>query len=167
MSFLGHIRPRRPPRHVGPDFGLFGRGLKYLDGILALTAPSVISYLRLAPHRWSAANLGFRDRHARLPRHGQGHRRHRPAIQYRMAAVSGPGRALSMRAVRGSRMDSPPTPTEEDLSLLSPEALPGAASSASRGRCLAKGPYLSLSLVPSPEIAHVAEMDIAAQVRRL
>ena len=42
--------------------------LKYLDSILALTAPSVISYLRLMPHRWSAAynNLGFRDREASL-----------------------------------------------------------------------------------------------------
>ncbi|WP_457935431.1 glutamine synthetase [Mesorhizobium sp. 10J20-29] len=40
--------------------------LKYLDSIVAITAPSVISYLRLTPHRWSAAynNLGFRDREA-------------------------------------------------------------------------------------------------------
>jgi glutamine synthetase len=40
--------------------------LKYLDSIVALTAPSAISYLRLTPHRWSAAfnNLGFRDREA-------------------------------------------------------------------------------------------------------
>ena len=40
--------------------------LKYLDSILALTAASVISYLRLTPHRWSAAynNLGFQDREA-------------------------------------------------------------------------------------------------------
>ncbi|MBB3066156.1 glutamine synthetase family protein [Limibacillus halophilus] len=40
--------------------------LKYLDSILAITAPSVVSYLRLTPHRWSAAfnNLGFRDREA-------------------------------------------------------------------------------------------------------
>ena len=40
--------------------------LKYLDAIVALTAPSQVSYLRLTPHRWSAAynNLGFRDREA-------------------------------------------------------------------------------------------------------
>jgi glutamine synthetase len=40
--------------------------LKYLDAIVAITAPSIISYLRLTPHRWSAAfnNLGFRDREA-------------------------------------------------------------------------------------------------------
>lgn len=42
--------------------------LKYLESILALTAPSVVSYLRLTPHRWSAAfnNLGYRDREASL-----------------------------------------------------------------------------------------------------
>ncbi|MDU8944183.1 glutamine synthetase family protein [Ovoidimarina sediminis] len=40
--------------------------LAHLDQILALLAPSEISYLRLTPHRWSAAfnNLGFRDREA-------------------------------------------------------------------------------------------------------
>lgn len=38
----------------------------FLPGILALLAPSAISYLRLTPHRWSAAynNLGLRDREA-------------------------------------------------------------------------------------------------------
>ncbi|WP_324751759.1 glutamine synthetase family protein [Roseovarius sp. Pro17] len=42
--------------------------LKYLDAFTAITAPSVVSYLRLTPHRWSAAfnNLGFRDREAAL-----------------------------------------------------------------------------------------------------
>ena len=47
--------------------GAFVAGvLKYLDSIVALTAASAISYLRLTPHRWSAAynNLGFRDREA-------------------------------------------------------------------------------------------------------
>jgi glutamine synthetase len=40
--------------------------LKYVDAIVAITAPSVVSYTRLTPHRWSAAfnNLGFRDREA-------------------------------------------------------------------------------------------------------
>lgn len=40
--------------------------LKYLDSFLALTAPSLVSYLRLTPHRWSAAfnNLGLHDREA-------------------------------------------------------------------------------------------------------
>ena len=40
--------------------------LKYLPQIIALTAPSAISYFRLTPHRWSASynNLGYRDREA-------------------------------------------------------------------------------------------------------
>jgi glutamine synthetase len=52
---------------LGRHAGQFIAGiLKYLDAILAITAPSVVSYLRLTPHRWSAAfnNLGFRDREA-------------------------------------------------------------------------------------------------------
>jgi glutamine synthetase len=50
-------------RHAGPFIAGI---LKYLDAIIAVTAPSVVSYLRLTPHRWSAAfnNLGFRDREA-------------------------------------------------------------------------------------------------------
>ena len=40
--------------------------LKYLPSIVALSAPSAISYHRLTPHRWSAAynNLGMNDREA-------------------------------------------------------------------------------------------------------
>ena len=40
--------------------------LRHLESIVAITAPSLISYLRLTPHRWSAAfnNLGVRDREA-------------------------------------------------------------------------------------------------------
>jgi glutamine synthetase len=53
--------------------GLSKTGGRFVAGILhhaaalcAVTAPSVISYLRLVPHRWSAAwsNAGFRDREA-------------------------------------------------------------------------------------------------------
>lgn len=53
--------------------GLSETGRHFVAGILhhaaalcALTAPAVISYLRLVPHRWSAAwsNAGFRDREA-------------------------------------------------------------------------------------------------------
>ncbi|APX25170.1 Glutamine synthetase, catalytic domain [Salipiger profundus] len=57
------------PAGMSPVTGSFIAGvLKYLDSILALTAPSDVSYLRLTPHRWSAAynNLGFRDREASL-----------------------------------------------------------------------------------------------------
>ncbi len=47
--------------------GKFAAGiLKYLDAIIAITAPSLVSYGRLTPHRWSAAfnNLGLQDREA-------------------------------------------------------------------------------------------------------
>jgi len=53
--------------------GLSQLGCSFVAGILhhapalcALTAPSVVSYLRLVPHRWAAAwtNAGFRDREA-------------------------------------------------------------------------------------------------------
>jgi len=40
--------------------------LKHMPALCALTAPSVISYLRLTPHRWSAGynSYGFRNREA-------------------------------------------------------------------------------------------------------
>ena len=42
--------------------------LRHVDEIMALLAPSVVSYGRLTPHRWSAAfnNLGVQDREATL-----------------------------------------------------------------------------------------------------
>jgi len=42
--------------------------LRALPSIVAVTAPSVASYQRLVPHRWSAPynNLGYRDREASL-----------------------------------------------------------------------------------------------------
>ena len=49
--------------------GAFVAGiLKYLAASIAIFAPSAISYLRLTPHRWSAAfnNLGYRDREAAI-----------------------------------------------------------------------------------------------------
>jgi glutamine synthetase len=71
LSFLDGDKPSTydpDGRHgLSVVAGQFVAGvLKYLDSIVALTAPSVISYLRLKPHRWSAAfnNLGFRDREA-------------------------------------------------------------------------------------------------------
>ena len=58
---------------AGAPHGLSETGGRFVAGMLhhaaalcAVTAPSVISYLRLLPHRWSAAwtNAGFRDREA-------------------------------------------------------------------------------------------------------
>jgi glutamine synthetase len=64
----------RPVMHdADSPFGLSETGARFVAGILhhapalcAVTAPSVASYLRLIPHRWSAAwtNVGFRDREA-------------------------------------------------------------------------------------------------------
>jgi glutamine synthetase len=64
----------RPVMHdADAPHGLSELAARFVAGILrhaaalcALTAPSVISYLRLVPHRWSAAwsNAGYRDREA-------------------------------------------------------------------------------------------------------
>lgn len=55
------------PHGVSAIAGAFIAGvLEHLDAIVALTAPSMVSYTRLTPHRWSAVfnNLGYRDREA-------------------------------------------------------------------------------------------------------
>lgn len=71
LSFLRDGKPDtwdpKGKNELSKTAGQFVAGiLKYLDAIVAITAPSVVSYLRLTPHRWSAAfnNLGFRDREA-------------------------------------------------------------------------------------------------------
>lgn len=104
--------------------------LKYLDSIIALTAPSDVSYLRLTPHRWSAAynNLGFRDREASVricPVTGTD-----PSsiarqynFEYRAAdAAASPYLALAAiihAGAQGIEEDLPtPAVTEEDLSAL-------------------------------------------------
>lgn len=109
--------------------------LKYMENIVALTAPSVISYERLTPHRWSAAynNLGYRDREASLricPMTARD-----PAaiarqfnIEYRAAdAAACPHLALAAivhAGVQGIEDGlAPPVPTQDDLSLLSPDDL--------------------------------------------
>ncbi len=141
MSFLNPDDNPATYDEIGPCgmsalTGSFAAGvLKYLDAILALTAPSVVSYLRLTPHRWSAAfnNLGFHDREASLricPVTARD-----PAsiarqfnIEYRAAdAAACPHLALAALVHAGCQGIeeglAAPNPTEEDLSLLSPEAL--------------------------------------------
>ncbi|MEM7170972.1 MAG: glutamine synthetase family protein [Pseudomonadota bacterium] len=105
--------------------------LHHLPDITALTAPSVISYARLAPHRWSAAfnNLGYRDREASL--------RICPvaalpgldtAKQFNVEFRAGDSAAsphLQQAAIVYAGLDgirqelAPPAPTQDDLSLLS------------------------------------------------
>ncbi|WP_432817210.1 glutamine synthetase family protein [Sulfitobacter sp. JB4-11] len=163
--------------------------LKYLPNIIALTAPSVISYARLTPHRWSAAynNLGFRDREASLrvcPVTARD-----PAsiarqfnIEYRAAdAAASPYLALAAILHAGTQgiedALKSPDPTEEDLSLLSPEALQArgfvrlpetleAALDAFEADSTVTGwfpgPFAAVYRAhKTAEIAHVADMDTA------
>ncbi len=109
--------------------------LKYLDGIVALTAPSDISYLRLTPHRWSAAynNLGFRDREAAvricpLTSKDPNSTARQFNFEFRAGdAAACPHLALAAIVHAGAQgiEDNLPAPiaSEEDLSLLSEEKL--------------------------------------------
>jgi glutamine synthetase len=57
----------KAPYGLGATAGQFVAGLlRHLPALCAITAPSLVSYLRLTPHRWSASfsNLGYRDREA-------------------------------------------------------------------------------------------------------
>jgi len=165
--------------------------LKYLDSILAITAPSVISYLRLTPHRWSAAynNLGFRDREASL--------RVCPVtakdpisiarqfnIEYRAAdAAACPHLALAAvvhAGVQGIEEGlAAPDSTEEDLSLLPaeelaargfirlPESLEAALARTMENETVAQWfptPFLPIYKAhKASEIVHLAEMDTMAR----
>ncbi|MCE8538354.1 glutamine synthetase [Ruegeria pomeroyi] len=165
--------------------------LKYLDSILALTAPSVVSYLRLTPHRWSAAynNLGFRDREAALricpvTARDPASVARQYNIEYRAAdAAACPHLALAAIVHAGCQGIeeglSAPEPTEEDLSLLPPEALdargfvrlPQTLEEALErlGANATVSGWFPEPLVPvylahkASEIAHVAGMDTAGR----
>jgi glutamine synthetase len=109
--------------------------LKYLDAIVALTAPSEISYLRLTPHRWSAAfnNLGFRDREASVricpvTSTDPESTARQYNFEFRAAdAAASPHLALAAIVHAGAQGIEEnlaiPRVTEEDLSLLSPAEL--------------------------------------------
>ncbi|MCB1491024.1 MAG: glutamine synthetase [Rhodobiaceae bacterium] len=143
MSFLdGDGNPAtyaaNGPAGMSALTGSFVAGvLKYIDRIVALTAASDISYLRLTPHRWSAAfnNLGFRDREASVricpvtAKDDQSIAR-QFNFEYRAAdASASPYLALAAVVHAGTQgiEEGLPAPkvTEEDLSLLSPEDLDG------------------------------------------
>ena len=165
--------------------------LKYIDQILALTAPSVISYERLTPHRWSAAdnNPGYRDREASLrvcPVTAKD-----PAsiarqfnLEYRAAdAAACPHLALAAIVHAGTQGTeeglATPQPTEEDLSVL-PTAdlarrgyirLPQTLETALE--CLTQSDtacqWFPAEFIPvyaahkNSEIEHLANMDIEAR----
>lgn len=109
--------------------------LKYLDSIIAILAPSEISYLRLTPHRWSAAfnNIGYRDREACVricPTSAVNEQAVARQFNFEVRCVdsaASPHLALAALLFAGAQgikdgLD-PPLPTEEDLSVLSPKAL--------------------------------------------
>ena len=165
--------------------------LKYLESILALTAPSVISYQRLTPHRWSAAynNLGFRDREASLrvcpvTAKDTASIARQFNIEYRAAdAAACPHLALAAivhAGVQGIEEGlTAPDPTEEDLSLLSaevlaergfvrlPETLETALDKLSENKTV-RGWFCD-AFVPvyqahkQSEIEHVRDMDVSGQ----
>ncbi len=124
------------PTGMSDVTGAFVAGLlKYLDSMVALTAPSDISYLRLTPHRWSAAynNLGLQDREASVricPTFSRDEKRiaRQYNVEFRAGdAAASPYLALAAIVHAGAQgiqegLDRPAT-TQEDLSLLSAEAL--------------------------------------------
>jgi glutamine synthetase len=109
--------------------------LKYLDSIVAITAPSVISYLRLTPHRWSAAfnNLGFRDREASVricPVSETSDVDAEAQFNFEFRAADGAASpylqlaAIVHAGVQGIEEELvPPKATEQDLSVLDTEEL--------------------------------------------
>lgn len=120
------------PEQIGVTAGAFVAGiLKYLSSTVAFTAPSIPSYKRLTPHRWSAAfnNLGYRDREAAVricPRPAgadapPGGRLH---FEYRVAdAAANPHLVLATLVLAGlqgirSGLATPPV-TREDLTEVS------------------------------------------------
>ncbi|PWJ10059.1 glutamine synthetase [Jannaschia seohaensis] len=109
--------------------------LRHMPAAVALTAPSVLSYRRLVPHRWSAAfnNLGRQDREAGvricpLTARDAATRARQFNVEYRAAdAAASPHLALAALVVAGTLglrdgLSSPPA-TTEDLSVLSADAL--------------------------------------------
>ncbi|MFK8083978.1 MAG: glutamine synthetase family protein [Granulosicoccus sp.] len=124
------------PYHLSEVAGSFVAGiLKYLPEFLCLTAPLPTSYLRLTPHRWSAAynNLGAQDREASLricPVTGDDddQRASRFNIEYRAAdAAASPYLVLAAIVHAGTQgiEENLPVPavTTDDLSLLDEQAL--------------------------------------------
>ena len=124
------------PHGMAEATGAFVAGvLRHLPAILAFLAPSVVSYSRLVPHRWSAAfnNLGAMDREAAVRicpiRTIAGAD---PAEQFNVEiracdAAASPHLALAAIVHAGAagieQALAPPQTTEEDLSLLSAAAL--------------------------------------------
>ena len=118
-----------------PASAFVGGVLRHLNAVAAFAAPSALSYLRLVPHRWSAAfnNLGRQDREAGMricPVAGDDPtaRARRFNVEMRAAdAAASPYLALAAVVLAGTLgleagLTAPPA-TSEDVSLLSPGEL--------------------------------------------
>lgn len=119
------------PGNMSATTGAFIAGLlHHLPSIIALLAPSVVSYSRLVPHRWSAAfnNLGEQDREAAVrlcPIRRTRDRRPEEQFNFEVRAcdaAASPHLALAAIVHAGvsgieARMPAPQA-TAEDLSLL-------------------------------------------------
>lgn len=116
--------------------GAFVAGLlRHASALTALTAPSAVSFMRLTPHRWSAAydNLAVQDREAcvrvcPLTARDPEARARQFNVEFRAAdACASPHFALAAlvhAGAAGIEAGLPtPVPTAEDLSLLGPSAL--------------------------------------------
>lgn len=127
---------RHGPEGLSQAASAFVAGiLRHMNAAVALTAPSVLSYERLVPHRWSAAfnNLGARDREAGvricpLSAKTEEARVKQFNVEYRAAdAAASPYLSLAALVVAGTMGieagHEAPAATEEDLSLLSEEDL--------------------------------------------
>ncbi|MCK1579749.1 glutamine synthetase [Bradyrhizobium sp. 168] len=140
LSFLDKDQPGtwdpNGKHELGKTAGQFIAGiLKYLNSIVAITAPSVVSYLRLTPHRWSAAfnNLGFRDREAAVricPVSDLSDIAKAAQFNFEFRAADATASphlqlaALVHAGVQGIEEDLPtPDATAEDLALLDPSTL--------------------------------------------
>jgi glutamine synthetase len=109
--------------------------LQHLDQMIAILAPSEISFLRLTPHRWSAAfnNLGYRDREASVricPTSSSDPEAVARQFNFEVRAVDAAASphlayaAIVFAGLQGIRDKiEPPAPTEEDLSQLKSEEL--------------------------------------------
>lgn len=124
------------PSEFSAGAGAFVAGiLKYVGAFVAISAPSVISYVRLTPHHWSAAfnNLGYRDREATVricpvtarDETGKAEQFH---FEFRAADAAANPHLLLAVLIRAGLQGiqeglTPPPPTEEDLSLVDSEQL--------------------------------------------
>jgi glutamine synthetase len=109
-----------------------------MPAVIALTAAGATSYLRLTPHRWSAAfnNLGLQDREAGVRicpvfAGGPAARARQFHFEYRAAdAVASPYLLLATLVHAGmAGLDEglpAPVPTKDDLAAWSPERLAAA-----------------------------------------